>query len=127
MIHSKIINLHVLVLIGSLLSFPYLNVLFPWIYWLNNKEKGGEMAVHACNILNFQFLASSVAYVILFILWYCFIHQMADGETPLYGWMILPAFIFSVFNILYPLYIVIYMGITRKKKIFYPNLIKIFK
>lgn len=125
--NSKIINLHVLTLVGSLLPFPFLNVLLPWTYWVHSKYKRGEMTVHACNILNFQFLASSVVYVSLFIMWYCFIHRMAEGETPLYGWMIFPVSIFLVFNFMYPLYIIIHMGITKKKKIFYPNLIRIFK
>lgn len=127
MVNYKVVYLHALVLIGSLLSFPYLNVLLPWIYWVTRKDKRGEMAVHACNVLNFKLLVSTVFYVSMFVMWYCFIHRMADGGTPQYIWMILPISIFLVFSILYPLYIVIYMGITKKAKIFYPNLIRIFK
>lgn len=125
-LYSKIVCLHALVLLGSILPFPYLNVLLPWIYW-KSKDKKGELRVHACNVLNFQFLVSSVVYAGMLVMWYGFIHRMADGGTPQYGWMAFPVAIFLVANILYPLFIVLYMGATKKIKLFYPHLIEIFR
>ena len=126
-LHSEIICLHALVLLGSVLSFPYLNVLLPWIYWVSRKDRKGEIANHASNILNFQFLVSSVFYVSMLAMWYYFVHRMVDGGIPSYGWMVLPISVFLVFCVLYPLSILVYMGVGKKAKRFYPNLIRIFK
>lgn len=122
---KSIIILHLSVLIGTFLSIPFGSLLLPYIYWrILRKQEDDSFSMHACNILNFQLILCILFYGSMTILWGVFIRNMAHDIVPNYRAMIVPVAIFLCLNIVYPIFIVCHM---RIKKMYYPNIIQLFK
>lgn len=125
--YNHIFLFHAFVLIGGLLTFPFASVLLAWFYWL---YKGGrrnrELSEQACRALNFQFLIQSIAFLSGIIMCTHSINAMANGNAFDYTWLTCQLFLIIPAYILYPSFILIYIGITRKYHRFYPKTIRLF-
>lgn len=123
---NTIAKLHLSVTLGAFIPLPFGNVIIPYIYWKIHKNDGKQIAVQACNILNFQLLASLAFYISLTVIWYVFLQFLKESKEPYYSSMAFPLFLFICVSIIYPILIVIYLLTQRKIKEFYPNIIHIF-
>ena len=125
---KQTLNLHLFSLIGFFIPIPFANVAMPWIYWkLKEGRSGSELSQQACNVLNFQFLVACIYWIAMGAMWYHFVKALAAGQEPEYAWLAYPIGFYAVCALLYPLCVSIYVGATRKAKLFYPKTIKLFK
>lgn len=127
--YSKIFYFHLCVLIGALIPLPFGVVLIPWFYWINigGGRKNKELSEQACRALNFQFLVQCIAFLGGVIMCTHSIKAMANGNTFDYTWLTYQLFLIVPACIVYPLFILTYIGITKKCNHFYPKTIRVFK
>lgn len=123
---DTIIKIHLSVILGILIPIPFGNVIIPYIYWRLHKNDGEQLSKQACNILNFQLLASLVFYISLTIIWFYFIQLLKGNKVPDYVIMGGPILFFLCISVIYPIIIAIYIYTHKKIKTFYPNIISIF-
>ena len=125
--YDHIFLFHAFVLIGGLLPFPFASVLLAWFYWLyKGGRKNRELSEQACRTLNFQFLIQCISFLSGTIMCMHSIQAMANGGVFDYTWLTYQLFLIVPACILYPSFILIYMGITRKYYHFYPKTIRLF-
>ena len=127
--YYKIFNFHLCVLIGGILPFPFGVVLIPWLYWISfgGGRKNKELSEQACRALNFQFLIQCITFLSGIIMCTQSIKAMANGSAFNYTWVTYQLFLLVPICIIYPLFILVYMSITKKYKHFYPKTIRLFK
>ena len=123
---SKLINLHLMVLLGIFLPIPFANAICPYLYWKlsPNKELLREQA---WNIINFQFVISCLFYVALTCIWIFFIGLLSAQQIPNYILITYPACFYLLVGIVYPVCIAIYLRAGKPVRLFYPNISRLFK
>ena len=67
---KKRILLYVWMIVGNFI-FPFMNVLFPYLYWKQNQRtEDAAFTKEACNLLNFQILFSFIMIGVFVFGWY---------------------------------------------------------
>ena len=81
---KKRILLYVWMIVGNFI-FPFMNVLFPYLYWKQNQRtEDAAFTKEACNLLNFQILFSFIMIGVFVFGWYRAIVHWSVGEVG--GW-----------------------------------------
>ncbi len=123
----KNVLLHLLVLIGGLSIIVFGSFILPFIYWMLNRRKSGDLFdIQATNLLNFQLLFSVVFFVLAVVFWLCQIAQLRNDMPINSFYLMLFAITAIIVNVIYPVFVAIkiYKG---SQKLYYPKLIRIIK
>ncbi len=67
---KKRMSLYTWMIVGNFI-FPFMNVLFPYLYWRQNRHtEDTAFTKEACNLLNFQILFSFIMIGVFVFGWY---------------------------------------------------------
>ena len=67
--------------------FPFMNVLFPYLYWRQNRQtEDTAFTKEACNLLNFQILFSFIMIGVFVFGWYQAIVGWSMDEAASFGY-----------------------------------------
>ena len=67
---KKRMSLYTWMIVGNFI-FPFMNVLFPYLYWRQNRQtEDTAFTKEACNLLNFQILFSFIMIGVFVFGWY---------------------------------------------------------
>ena len=86
--------------------FPFMNVLFPYLYWRQNRQtEDTAFTKEACNLLNFQILFSFI----------------------MIGVFVLGLVVMTMVNIIYPLVVMLITSVGKKTFRAWPPTIPFFR
>ena len=131
---KKRILLYVWMIVGNFI-FPFMNVLFPYLYWKQNQRtEDAAFTKEACNLLNFQILFSFIMIGVFVFGWYQAIVGWSMDEAASFGFMkwglvvMTMAFVlWLAVNVVYPLFIVFITAVKGKSFRAWPPTIPFFR
>ena len=96
-------SLYTWMIVGNFI-FPFMNVLFPYLYWRQNRQtEDTAFMKEACNLLNFQILFSFIMIGVFVFGWYQAIVGWSMDEAASFGFMKWGLVVMTMVNIIYPL------------------------
>ena len=111
---KKRMSLYTWMIVGNFI-FPFMNVLFPYLYWRQNRQtEDTAFTKEACNLLNFQILFS-------------FIVGWSMDEAASFGFMKWGLVVMTMVNIIYPLVVMLITSVGKKTFRAWPPTIPFFR
>ena len=124
---KKRILLYVWMIVGNFI-FPFMNVLFPYLYWKQNQRtEDATFTKEACNLLNFQILFSFIMIGVFVFGWYRAIIHWSVGEVGAWDFIRWAFVLWLAVNVVYPLFIVFITAVKGKSFRAWPPTIPFFR
>ena len=124
---KKRILLYVWMIVGNFI-FPFMNVLFPYLYWKQNQRtEDAAFTKEACNLLNFQILFSFIMIGVFVFGWYQAIVGCSMDEAASFGFMKWGLVVMTMVNIIYPLVVMLITSVGKKTFRAWPPTIPFFR
>ena len=115
---KKRMSLYTWMIVGNFI-FPFMNVLFPYLYWRQNRQtEDTAFTKEACNLLNFQILFSFIMIGVFVFGWY---------QAASFGFMKLGLVVMTMVNIIYPLVVMLITSVGKKTFRAWPPTIPFFR
>lgn len=115
-------------LIAGNFIFPFMNVLFPYLYWKQNQRtEDVTFTKEACDLLNFQILFSFIMIGVFVFGWYRAIVHWSVGEVGSWDFIRWAFVLWLAVNVVYPLFIVFITAVKRKSFRAWPPTIPFFR
>lgn len=112
---KKRMSLYTWMIVGNFI-FPFMNVLFPYLYWRQNRQtEDTAFTKEACNLLNFQILFSFIMIGVFVFGWYQAIVGWSMDEAASFGFMKWGLVVMTMVNIIYPLVVSLLLQSERRQ------------
>ena len=119
--------LYIWMIVGNFI-FPFMNVLFPYLYWKRNQRtEDAAFTKEACNLLNFQILFSFIMIGGFVFGWYRAIVHWSVGEVGSWDFIRWAFVLWLAVNVVYPLFIVFITAVKGKSFRAWPPTIPFFR
>ena len=124
---KKRMSLYTWMIVGNFI-FPFMNVLFPYLYWRQNRQtEDAAFTKEACNLLNFQILFSFIMIGVFVFGWYQAIVGWSMDEAASFGFMKWGLVVMTMVNIIYPLVVMLITSVGKKTFRAWPPTIPFFR